>query len=162
MKEEKEQAEPARKKRKTSSPVPPAVDDDLVDEANYDEDGTEILLSSGGRAVSLKSPKRVRAAKDEGWEDLDAEDEGDPNMVSEYVVDAFNYMMTLEVSPFNPIDDFMADHCDLGNHNGGPHVHGLPGRASVEDAHDPHGLVDRGPLEIPSTPRDPVHRHQPD
>jgi len=37
-------------------------------------------------------------AKDEGWEDLDAEDEGDPTMVAEYVVDAFNHMMAIEVS----------------------------------------------------------------
>ena len=92
-----EQDEPARKKRKTSSPVTVHYDDDEFDEGKFDEDGQEILLSSGGRAVRQKSPLRERA-KDEGWEDLDAEDEGDPTMVSEYVVDAFNYMMKLEVS----------------------------------------------------------------
>ena len=92
-----EQDEPARKKRKTSSPVTVHYEEDEFDEGKYDEDGKEILLSSGGRAVRQKSPLRERA-KDEGWEDLDAEDEGDPTMVSEYVVDAFNYMMKLEVS----------------------------------------------------------------
>jgi len=92
-----EQDEPARKKRKTSSPVTVHYDEDEFDEGKFDEDGREILLSSGGRAVRQKSPLRERA-KDEGWEDLDAEDEGDPTMVSEYVVDAFNYMMKLEVS----------------------------------------------------------------
>ena len=90
-------AEPARKRRKTSTP--PLVEDDLADEGQYDEDGKEILLSSGGKAVGMKSPKRV-GAKDEGWEDLDAEDEGDPTMVSEYVIDAFRYMMSLEVSVY--------------------------------------------------------------
>lgn len=91
----------ARKKRKTSSPPIIELEDDeedLADPAVYDEDGQEVLLSSGGRAgTHLKSPKRLRA-KDHGWTDLDAEDEGDPAMVSEYVVDAFSYMMHLEVS----------------------------------------------------------------
>lgn len=96
---------PQRKKRKTSSP--PLINeaevyveddtDDLADPAVYDEDGQEVLLSSGGKGTHLQSPKRPRA-KDEGWTDLDAEDDGDPAMVSEYVIDAFNYMMHLEVS----------------------------------------------------------------
>ncbi|KAF9144697.1 G2/mitotic-specific cyclin [Linnemannia schmuckeri] len=41
----------------------------------------------------LKRPKREELL---GWDDLDAEDEGDPLMVSEYVTDIFNYMQTLE------------------------------------------------------------------
>ncbi|ORY31013.1 cyclin-like protein [Naematelia encephala] len=94
---EESQVEPIRKKRKTSSPA--LVDDwnvdELADEGLYDEDGKEVLLSSGQKGTALQSPKRARA-KDEGWNDLDAEDEGDPTMVSEYVVDAFNYMMKLE------------------------------------------------------------------
>jgi len=91
-------AEPSRKRRKTSTP--PLVEDleDLGDEGLYDEDGREILLSSGGRATGQKSPKPSTVAKDEGWTDLDAEDEGDPGMVSEYVVDAFDYMLAIEVS----------------------------------------------------------------
>lgn len=96
---EKDTREPARKKRKTSSPAlaePVEETVDELDEGHYDVDGKEILLSSGGKPIGLKSPKRARA-KDEGWEDLDAEDEGDPSMVSEYVVDAFNYMMRIEV-----------------------------------------------------------------
>lgn len=95
--------EPARKKRKTSSPVLAAREEeddneDLADPAVYDDDGQEVQLSSGRKGTSLRSPKRVARAKDEGWTDLDAEDEGDPAMVSEYVIDAFNYMMRIEVS----------------------------------------------------------------
>lgn len=60
-------------------------------------DGKEVLLSSGGKnATAFRSP-RIKA-KDEGWTDLDAEDEGDPTMVSEYVVEAFKYMMDIQVS----------------------------------------------------------------
>ena len=94
---DEEEEEPVPKRRRTSTPPVADDDDDLVDEAQYDEDGQEILLSSGGQAIGMKSPKRARA-RDEGWDDLDAEDEGDPTMVSEYVVDAFRYMMALEVS----------------------------------------------------------------
>lgn len=94
------EAEPARKKLKTSSPALEEVDDkdDLADEGLYDEDGKEVVFSSGGRGTRCKSPPRTFRAKDYGWTDLDAEDDGDPTMASEYVVDAFNYMMSIEVS----------------------------------------------------------------
>ena len=95
---ELDEAESSRKRRKTTTPLLESDHADLVDEAQYDEDGQEILLSSGRKSgTSLKSPKRTRA-KDEGWFDLDAEDEGDPSMVSEYVIEAFQYMHRLEVS----------------------------------------------------------------
>ena len=88
--------EPARKKRKTSSPAL-EDDEDLADPGVYDEDGQEVILSSGRKGTRLQSPPR--AAKDEGWTDLDAEDEGDPAMVAEYVIDAFKYMLAIEVGP---------------------------------------------------------------
>ncbi|WVW78488.1 hypothetical protein I302_100443 [Kwoniella bestiolae CBS 10118] len=96
---------PSRKRRKTSTPPPFAEQEEeealRLDDGQYDEDGKEILLSSGSKAaVGLRSPKRK--AKDAGWTDLDAEDEGNPSMVSEYVVDAFNYMLSIE-------DQTMAD-----------------------------------------------------
>jgi G2/mitotic-specific cyclin 1/2 len=50
--------------------------------------------------------------KDYGWTDLDAEDEGDPTMVSEYVVDAFKYMMELEKTTM-PKPDYMDDQEEL-------------------------------------------------
>jgi hypothetical protein len=95
--------EPLRKKRKTSSPAfeEEPDEDDLADEALYDEDGEEVIFSSGGRGTRLKSPERATRAKDAGWTDLDLEDDGDPSMVSEYVVDAFNYMLSIEVSSTN-------------------------------------------------------------
>lgn len=74
--------EPVAKRRRTSTPPVEANDDVLSD----DEDD----------AITLK-PAAVRP-KDFGWIDLDEEDAGDPVMVSEYVVDVFQYMMDLEVS----------------------------------------------------------------
>lgn len=91
------EAGPATKRlRPSPSPSPPpevaAVeedDDDVLQVAAYDADVPELKVERIER-----SPPR--AAKDAGWTDLDAEDEGDPTMVSEYVIDAFNYMMELE------------------------------------------------------------------
>ncbi|KAK4683426.1 G2/mitotic-specific cyclin 2, partial [Tremellales sp. Uapishka_1] len=89
-------AEPAPKRRRTSTPpVVEEAEDDVTDAGHYDEDGQEILLSSGGRRIRAQSPVRLARA-DDGWTDLDAEDEGDPSMVSEYVVDAFKYLMEIE------------------------------------------------------------------
>ena len=47
-------------------------------------------LPIGSRALS-RIPLKPQ------WDDLDAEDAGDPLMVSEYVVEIFDYMMKLEV-----------------------------------------------------------------
>lgn len=74
-------------------------DEDLADPGIYDEDGQEVILSSGRKGTRQQSPARV--AKDDGWTDLDAEDEGDPAMVAEYVIDAFKYMLAIEVGPIS-------------------------------------------------------------
>lgn len=69
-----------------------ATPEDVLGDAQYDDDNHEL---------DVRSPKR-RRAKDDGWTDLDAEDEGDPTMVAEYVVDAFKYMVEIEVSLLFP------------------------------------------------------------
>ncbi|KAH7045573.1 cyclin-like protein [Linnemannia elongata] len=56
------------------------------------DDDTE-LAHVHEKEEDMKRPKREELL---GWDDLDAEDEGDPLMVSEYVADIFNYMQTLE------------------------------------------------------------------
>lgn len=109
---EVDEVQPPTKRRKTLSPPAEAAphgtgedeDDILADEALYDEDGKEVVLSSGGHAgTAMRSPKKASRTtarpKDCGWTDLDADDGGDPSMVSEYVVDAFQYMIDIEVSP---------------------------------------------------------------
>ncbi|KAF9255500.1 hypothetical protein L218DRAFT_883955 [Marasmius fiardii PR-910] len=47
------------------------------------------------------------------WEDLDADDSGDPLMVSEYVVDIFQYFRQIEVTTM-PNPNYMANQKDLG------------------------------------------------
>ncbi|EIM23191.1 G2/M-specific cyclin NimE [Wallemia mellicola] len=75
--------EPDVKRQRTSSPG-----DELLLEAQRFEADEE-------RRRLAKAKQNLPAA-DEGWEDLDAEDEGDPLMVSEYVVEIFEYMKVLE------------------------------------------------------------------
>jgi len=74
-------------------PSPPPEDDVLVD--RYDADAKEISVPKSPETAIVGIERRP---KDFGWTDLDLEDEGDPSMVSEYVVDAFNYMLEMEVS----------------------------------------------------------------
>ena len=60
-------------------------------------------------APQAKRPKTeaTKPAKDEGWEDLDAEDAEDPLMVAEYVNDIFEYMKELEIINM-PNGDYMS------------------------------------------------------
>ncbi|KAJ1033884.1 hypothetical protein NDA16_000092 [Ustilago loliicola] len=57
------------------------------------------------QAKRLKTEQKP--AKDEGWEDLDAEDAEDPLMVAEYVNDIFEYMKELEIINM-PNGDYMS------------------------------------------------------
>ncbi|BEI93155.1 uncharacterized protein CcaverHIS019_0507830 [Cutaneotrichosporon cavernicola] len=91
-------ARPGRQLKETVSitedgPAPkrprPSTPEDVFTD-NYDADNKVVAVAE----PSSKAP----VPKDYGWTDLDAEDEGDPTMVSEYVVDAFAYMMELEKS----------------------------------------------------------------
>lgn len=57
-------------------------------------DGKELLLLSGSKNVIVFRLFKIKV-KDDGWMDLDVEDEGDLIMVSEYVVEVFKYMMDI-------------------------------------------------------------------
>ncbi|EPQ30992.1 uncharacterized protein PFL1_01181 [Pseudozyma flocculosa PF-1] len=60
----------------------------------------------------IKTEKDAKPAKDEGWEDLDAEDMDDPLMVAEYVNDIFEYMKELEIVNM-PNPDYMSMQRDI-------------------------------------------------
>lgn len=76
----------AYKKQRTSSEAP------------------EDELAEVEEAVRVKEEAYVEREVDpetEDWDDLDAEDKDDPLMVSEYVVDIFNYLKEVEVSHYS-------------------------------------------------------------
>lgn len=77
--------EPTQKRIRTSDPVEPTLD--------------EALADTGVRAASTSTVAALEEDEIEvDWDDLDAEDALDPQMVSEYVHDILDYMRELEVS----------------------------------------------------------------
>ncbi|CAO1627440.1 unnamed protein product [Parajaminaea phylloscopi] len=71
-----------------------------VDEAARDpkrlktEDSAVVTITAATEDAAVATGP----AKDEGWEDLDAEDADDPLMVAEYVNEIFHYMKRLEMT----------------------------------------------------------------
>ncbi|KAF9907970.1 G2/mitotic-specific cyclin [Linnemannia zychae] len=61
--------------------------------ARVDTESDEVLVRNYELEEDSKRPRRDEFID---WDDLDAEDEGDPLMVSEYVADIFHYMQILE------------------------------------------------------------------
>jgi hypothetical protein len=109
-----------RKAVATSKPLP---DIESIKKANPTVDVLEGQAEAG--PVAKKS-------RFEGWEDLDKDDDMDPLMVNEYVVEIFDYMKELEVcvrAPFiltPPVRD-----------QAGSGLYVQPGRAQMEDARHP-------------------------
>ncbi|KII91187.1 hypothetical protein PLICRDRAFT_51362 [Plicaturopsis crispa FD-325 SS-3] len=88
-----EDAETTRvfKKRRTSSEAPPETD--FAEDVRAEREATERF------AQELKLFADAEAEADpngDEWDDLDAEDADDPLMVSEYVVEIFEYMKEVE------------------------------------------------------------------
>lgn len=95
---EEDEDEPAQKKRRTS-PIPPEEDPRVLEEARAQ---AEEDAQCGRLADEMEAFANEPEADPEHspWEDLDAEDNDDPLMVSEYVQDIFKYMKQLEVNQF--------------------------------------------------------------
>lgn len=66
----------------TVFPVKTSLRSQIVDKEN--------IAPSASKTASVSAPV--------DWDDLDTEDQGDPLMVSDYVVEIFEYMRNLEVS----------------------------------------------------------------
>ena len=82
----------AVKRRRTSSP--PVEHRDVKLHVTSDDDNFAVApVEFDG----VPQEELVLAAPDAGWEDLDAEDVNDPLMVSEYVVEIFDYLKRVEV-----------------------------------------------------------------
>lgn len=104
-----EDAKPAHKKRRTSSIGPEGdapLQDDGAEEARF------ALPSAEPEAVAPKEGESQGILKS-SWDDLDKEDADDPQMVSEYVAEIFQYLLKLEVGvmvavcmPFKPDNSF--------------------------------------------------------
>lgn len=93
--EDEDEAGPALKKRRTSSEAP----EDAFDEEEEDEEDRRMAEVRAQIRVKVDAMDELEEAQPDGddWEDLDAEDEEDPLMVSEYVVEIFEYLKKIEV-----------------------------------------------------------------
>ncbi|KAI0674570.1 cyclin-like protein [Trametes maxima] len=93
--EDEEEASRAHKKRRTSSDTPDVA-------AIHEEEVENAVV-----------PRELEAdPEDDHWDDLDAEDADDPLMVSEYVVEIFEYLKEVEQTTM-PNPNYMANQKDL-------------------------------------------------
>lgn len=102
--------EPLSKRRRTSSEV---GDDALLE--NIAEESEP--LDANVKHTVFEAADQV-AEQDEDWDDLDRDDDDDPLMVSEYVVDIFNYLKQVEVRLFScsNLFDLLTDVCSTANY----------------------------------------------
>ncbi|GAA5886381.1 hypothetical protein JCM6882_001622 [Rhodosporidiobolus microsporus] len=85
------------KKARTSEPH--------LEEDEEEEEDEEVGVE--GRVSKYETEVEPRP-KDEGWEDLDRDDEDDPLMVSAYVVEVYQYLRELELTTM-PEPDYMSN-----------------------------------------------------
>lgn len=79
----------AREHKRVKVDSPPLADKEAA---------AKIATADVASRHEVESQDVASVAKDEGWEDLDAEDADDPLMVAEYVNEIFDYMKDLEMT----------------------------------------------------------------
>ncbi|KAG6854408.1 hypothetical protein C0991_006950 [Blastosporella zonata] len=112
-KQQGEDAESSRafKKRRTSSEAPEEDPATAGEEHKLNEEE----LAAARLALEIEAYADEVEADPEGsqWDDLDADDSDDPLMISEYVVDIFNYLKQIEITTM-PNPNYMASQKELG------------------------------------------------
>jgi G2/mitotic-specific cyclin 1/2 len=99
--------------------------------------------------------KKQKVEPKQDWDDLDAADANDPLMVSDYVVEIFDYMRELEVS-------VSLKRClTTDKNNAESLIHEATSQLGVANAWNPGGLAHRSPCQIPSSPRNTFPLRQP-
>ncbi|THH19624.1 hypothetical protein EW146_g1582 [Bondarzewia mesenterica] len=115
---EEDEAEANRvfKKRRTSSDAPdeqlaPVKEEEEHDELALQEEEAQRAVAELSRHLT-QIEREEEADPNEGWENLDDEDDGDPLMVSEYVVEIFEYLKEVEQTMM-PNPNYMDNQKDL-------------------------------------------------
>ncbi|KAF8962304.1 cyclin-like protein [Flammula alnicola] len=108
--EDLEDDQPVHKKRRTSS-VPPEEDPRVLEEARAqaEEDAHNARLAAEMEAFA-EEPEAD--PENSAWDDLDADDNDDPLMVSEYVQDIFHYLKQVELTTM-PNPNYMESQKEL-------------------------------------------------
>jgi G2/mitotic-specific cyclin 2 len=145
----------AFKKRRTSSEAP--EDEQQV----LEEERVQQELRDGIDELGVYADEEPEADPEgDQWTDLDAEDADDPLMVSEYVIEIFNYMKQMEVCTRLV---FSAQHWltkvySQGHHHAEPELHVKTERSGVENARNSERLAHSNTRQIPSPSRDTLPR----
>ena len=148
-----EDAEAGRvfKKRRTSSDAP--QDDLAVTEEAQQLSEEEAAAARLAAEIEAYAEEPEAHPEDSKWDDLDAGDADDPLMVSDYVVEIFEYLQQVEVitlftsqAPNSTIN--------LAYHYAESKLHGLPERARMEDAWHLDRLANPGSRSFPPSSRD--------
>lgn len=93
---EDDEADRVSKKRRTSSEAPEeTLDDDDNGQLCVDEEEAAVKISA---EIEAYADEVEADPENSAWDDLDADDAEDPLMVSEYVVEIFQYLKQVEVS----------------------------------------------------------------
>jgi G2/mitotic-specific cyclin 2 len=100
--------------------------------------------------------KKQKVEPKQEWEDLDAVDVMDPLMVSEYVVEIFDYMRELEVSPFPRRHSNVLDQNDAKSS-----IHEKSSKLGMAHAWNSSRLAHRSACQIPSSSRNALSLRQP-
>lgn len=93
VEEDEEEASRVTKKARPSSEAPPSPAQIFQEQLHQVSDAN----SADFHAINEEDPEAEADPEGEDWTDLDAEDADDPLMVSEYVVEIFQYMKEIEV-----------------------------------------------------------------
>ncbi|CAA7268428.1 unnamed protein product [Cyclocybe aegerita] len=108
--EEEFEEEPVHKKRRTSS-IPPEEDPRALEAARLqaEEDAHNARIAAEMEAFADEPEADPESSP---WDDLDADDNDDPLMVSEYVQDIFNYLKQVELTTM-PNPNYMESQKEL-------------------------------------------------
>ncbi|KAJ7096702.1 g2/mitotic-specific cyclin cdc13 [Mycena belliarum] len=108
--QEDEDDEPAHKRRRTSSDSP--EEEEVSREARMREE-EELITARIAAELEVYADGEPEADPETSpWDDLDADDADDPVMVSEYVIDIFNYLKQVELTTM-PNPNYMASQTEL-------------------------------------------------
>ncbi|KAJ7484734.1 g2/mitotic-specific cyclin cdc13 [Mycena latifolia] len=109
---EDEDEEPAHKRRRTSSDSPEEPDEEDSEEARLQAEEELITARIAAELEAYANDEPEADPESSPWDDLDADDVDDPVMVSEYVVDIFNYLKQVELTTM-PNPNYMASQTEL-------------------------------------------------
>ncbi|KAJ6571760.1 cyclin-like protein [Mycena capillaripes] len=115
LEDEVDEDDRAHKRRRTSSEAPEESEEEdpaVLEEARLQAEEELITARIAAELEAYPNDEPEADPETSPWDDLDADDADDPVMVSEYVVDVFNYLKQVELKTM-PNPNYMASQTEL-------------------------------------------------